>query len=79
LVSVVKMATVLEGCTNEEQLPVVRFYFVDKRTQSKGYSLRNVSCSRWEVFVAQSGSQLGGNRFADAEEVETEVRKWLRQ
>jgi hypothetical protein len=26
----------------------------------------------------KSGSQLGGRRFAD-EEVETEVRKWLRQ
>jgi hypothetical protein len=32
-----------------------------------------------EVFVAQSGSQLCGKRFADDEEVETEVRKWLRQ
>jgi hypothetical protein len=31
------------------------------------------------VFVAYSGSQLGGKRFADDEEVETEVRKWLRQ
>jgi hypothetical protein len=31
------------------------------------------------VFVAESGSRLGGKRFADGEEVETEVRKWLRQ
>jgi hypothetical protein len=31
------------------------------------------------VSVAFSGSQLGGKRFADDEEVETEVRKWLRQ
>jgi hypothetical protein len=31
------------------------------------------------VFVAQSGSQLGGKRFADDEEVEMEMRKWLRQ
>jgi hypothetical protein len=31
------------------------------------------------VFVAYSGSQLGGKRFADDEEFETEVRKWLRQ
>jgi hypothetical protein len=31
------------------------------------------------VFVAQSGSRLDGKLFADDEEVETEVRKWLRQ
>jgi hypothetical protein len=31
------------------------------------------------VFVAQSGSKLGGKRFADDEEVETEAQKWLRQ
>jgi hypothetical protein len=31
------------------------------------------------VFVAQSGSQLGDKRFADDEEVETEVWEWLRQ
>jgi hypothetical protein len=37
LVSVVKMATVLEECTNEEQRSVVRF-FVSKRTRWKGYS-----------------------------------------
>jgi hypothetical protein len=32
---------------------------------------------RWEVFVAQSDSRLGGkrHRFAD----DKEVRKWLRQ
>jgi hypothetical protein len=29
------------------------------------------------MFVAQTGSQLDGKRFAD-EEVEMEVRKWLR-
>jgi hypothetical protein len=31
------------------------------------------------VFVAQSGSQLSGKRFADDEEFETEARKCLRQ
>jgi hypothetical protein len=31
------------------------------------------------VSVAKSGSQLVGKRFADDEEFETEVRKWLRQ
>jgi hypothetical protein len=28
------------------------------------------------VFVTYSRSQLGGKRFADDEEVETEVQKW---
>jgi hypothetical protein len=32
------------------------------------------------LFTAGSvGSQLGGKRFVDDEEVETEARKWLRQ
>jgi hypothetical protein len=31
------------------------------------------------VFVAESVSQLGGKCFSDDEEVETEVRKWMRQ
>jgi hypothetical protein len=37
LVSVVKMATVLEECNAEEQRSVVRFFFVGKRFQCKGY------------------------------------------
>jgi hypothetical protein len=41
--------------------------------------IKNVACLRWEMFVAKSGSQLGGKRFADDEKFETEVRKWLRQ
>jgi hypothetical protein len=32
------MATVLEGFTTEEQISVVRFSFVGKGTQCKGYS-----------------------------------------
>jgi hypothetical protein len=31
------------------------------------------------VFVAQSDSKLGGKRFADDEDVETEVRKLLKR
>jgi hypothetical protein len=31
------------------------------------------------VFAASNWSQLGGTIFANDEEVETEVRKWLRQ
>jgi hypothetical protein len=37
LVLVVKMATGLEECTNEEQRSVVRI-FAGKRTECKGYS-----------------------------------------
>jgi hypothetical protein len=39
----------------------------------------NVSSLWWEVSVALSGSQQGAKRFADDDEVETEVRKQLRQ
>jgi hypothetical protein len=61
------------------QLPVMRFFFAGKRTRCKGYLKRNVPCLCLEVFVAYSGSKLGGKRFIDDEEVETEVQKWLRQ
>jgi hypothetical protein len=37
LVSVVKMATVLEEYTAEKQRSVVRFFFVGKRAQCEGY------------------------------------------
>jgi hypothetical protein len=53
LLSVVKMAIVLDECTTEEQRSVVSFFFfVGRRTQCEGYSERNVSCLRWEVFIA---------------------------
>jgi hypothetical protein len=29
------------------------------------------------VFVASSGSQVGGKRFIEDEDAETEVQKWL--
>jgi hypothetical protein len=45
LVSVVKMVTVLEGGTIEEQHSAVSF-FVGKRTQCKGYSYINASYLR---------------------------------
>jgi hypothetical protein len=42
LVLVVKMVTLLDACTAEEQRFVVRFFFfLDKRT-----------CLRWEIFVS---------------------------
>jgi hypothetical protein len=33
----------------------------------------------WDVFVAWNWVEKRGNPFADDEEVETEVLKWLRQ
>jgi hypothetical protein len=50
LVLVVKMVTVLEECPIEEQRSVMHFY--GQKTQCKGYSQINVSCLRWELFVA---------------------------
>jgi hypothetical protein len=41
--------------------------------------MKKVSCLRWETFFAQRCSQLYGQCYADEEEFETEVLKWLRQ
>jgi hypothetical protein len=71
------MATVLEGYTAEEQCYFVRFFW------AKGLSVKDINKEMFHVyggkFVVYSGSQLGSKRFADDEEVETEVWKWLRQ
>jgi hypothetical protein len=81
LISVVKMATVLEECTTKEQRYVVRFLW------ARGL---NANHSHKEMFPVYGGKCLStkavhkwvekcGKSFADDEEVETEVRKWLRQ
>jgi hypothetical protein len=59
------MATVLEERTAEEQHSIVPFLWAK-------YSIHR-------IYLKKSGSQLGGIYFADDEDVETEVRKWLRQ
>jgi hypothetical protein len=68
LVLVVKMVTLLEEYTSEEQrLVFLSLFFVcacvcartGKNIQFRGYSKRNVFCLWWKVFVAYSGSQLG--------------------
>jgi hypothetical protein len=43
--------------------------------------IKNYSSSWWEVWLPSvwSAKKIAGKRFADDEEVETEVRKWLRQ
>jgi hypothetical protein len=69
------MATVFEDYSNEKQRPVVSFCGQKDSMQTVFIK----KCLRWEVFVTQSDSQLGGKRLADDEEVETEVRMWPRQ
>jgi hypothetical protein len=75
LVSVVKMAILLEGCTVEEHLSHLRFSW------KKGHNAKDI---HKDIFTVGSVCHvqrfsLGGKRFAHDEEVETEVRKWLRQ
>jgi hypothetical protein len=69
--------TVLEEYITEEQRSVVRFIW------AKGLNAKNIYK---EMFSVYGGSvcrvkrfTAGGKLFADDEEVETELRKWLRQ
>jgi hypothetical protein len=78
LVSVVKMATMFEECSNEEQCSVVRFLW------GKGHNAKNIHKEMFPVYGGKCLSrkavlQLGSKRFADEEEAETEARKWPRQ
>jgi hypothetical protein len=77
LVSVVKMATVLEGCTTEDQRSVARICGQKDSTQG-------IFIKKCFLFIAGSVCHvkqfsLGGKSFAYDEEVETEVWKWPRQ
>jgi hypothetical protein len=75
------MATVLGECTTEEQRFIVLFLW------AKGLNAKDI---HKEMFPVSSGKCLSrkvvhnwvekcGKCFTDDEEVETEVRKWLRQ
>jgi hypothetical protein len=66
------MATALKAYNAEEQNSVVRFC-------GQKNSMQKTFTKKCLVFTAGSCSQLGGKGFADDEEVETEVRGWLRQ
>jgi hypothetical protein len=67
LASIVKMATVLEECTTEEQRSVTCFFFVDKRLNVKDihkeiflFTKRSVChvkwfTSGWQTFVYNQG------------------------
>jgi hypothetical protein len=75
--SAIKIATMLEDCTTEEQRSVVRFYGQKDSMQRifiKKCFLLTVGC----VYRVKRFS-LGSKCFADDEEAEIEVRKWLRQ
>jgi hypothetical protein len=71
------MATVLEVSTTEMQRSVVRFCGPKDSMQE----IVIKKCLLFKVRSACRGKRfhLGGKRFADDEEVETEVLKWLRQ
>jgi hypothetical protein len=70
------MVTVLEECTAEEQRSVVRSYG-QKDTVQRIFIKK---CFLLTVgSVSHKAVPPGGKRFADDEEVETEVRNWLRQ
>jgi hypothetical protein len=77
LVSVVKMATVLEECTPEEQDSIVRFLW-------KKDSMQRIFIQKYFLFTVGSICPVklftvGGKLFANDEEVEMEVRKGLRK
>ena len=71
------MATVFEVYAPEEQGPLVRFLWQKNSMQrifiKKSFLFTVGSVCRVKRFTA------GGKPFADDEEVETEVEKWLRQ
>jgi hypothetical protein len=81
LVSVVKMATVLEECTTEEKHSVVCFFLAE------GLSAKDI---HKEMFPVYSGKcflckevlnwvKKFSHRRTKVADDETEVRKWLRQ
>jgi hypothetical protein len=61
----------LEECITEEQCSVVRFFC------GQNDSVQRIFIKKCFMFMLGSG--YGGKRFVDDEEVETEVRNWLRQ
>jgi hypothetical protein len=65
----------------EEQLSVLRFFW------AKGLNAKDINKEIFPVYggkclscnAVHSWVEIHGKRFADDKEVETEVRKWLRQ
>jgi hypothetical protein len=75
------VATTLEECTPEEQRPVLRFLW-SKRLSAKDIhkEVFSVYCGKClSVQAVHEWAEKRGKRFADDKEVETDMRKWLRQ
>jgi hypothetical protein len=75
------MSTVLEDCTTEEQRSIVRFLWAKelkaKDIHKEMYPVYGGKCLLCKA--AHNWCEKRGKLFADDEELETEVRKWLRQ
>jgi hypothetical protein len=77
------MAIVFKECTTQEQRFVVRFFFL----WAKGLNAKDIHKEMFPVNgrkclsckAVHNWVQKRGKYFADDGEVETEVRKWLRQ
>jgi hypothetical protein len=71
------MATVLEVYTTEEQHFVERF--CGQKDSMQGILIKKHFLFTVGRFCRVKRPQLGGKRFADDQEIEIEVRKWLRE
>jgi hypothetical protein len=71
------MATVLEAYTTEEQHSLC--VFCGQKDSMQRIFIKKCFLFRVESICRVKRFSLGGKRFADDEEVETEVRNWLRQ
>jgi hypothetical protein len=69
------LAAVLEECTIEEQRSIVRFLW-EKESHKAMYPVCGGKCLSRKAL--HNWVEKRGKRFADDEEVETEVRKWQR-
>jgi hypothetical protein len=81
LVSVVKMATVIEECISEEHSSIVRFLW-EKLPTAKDYHKNNrflfTVRSIYRGISVDKWGEKRGKGFADDEEFEMEMGKWLR-
>jgi hypothetical protein len=72
------MVKVLEDCTTEEQPSAVHFQW-KKKDLMQNIFIKKCFLFKYGSVCRAKVSQLGGKLFSDDEEVQTEVRNWLRQ
>jgi hypothetical protein len=72
------MATVPEECTTEEQRSFVSFFYGQKDSKQR-ISINKYFMLTVGIVCRVKWFTTGSKIFADDEEVEREVRKWLRQ